>query len=427
MAPQPSRRARVEPSSALFPEDEAPAAPPPAPLADARHSTGILPAQQLRELIETGEISATAEIPEKQIQPASLDLRLGPKAYRVRASFLPGPRNRVMDTVGDLGMHEVDLEAGAVLERGCVYIVPLLEHLRLGYRMTGFANPKSSSGRLDVFTRLIVDGANAFDRIDAGHAGPLYAEIAPRTFSVLAREGDTLSQLRLRHGNPRTSDANLKRLHEEITLVHDDVGNRADIDTGRDLFGQHAVPRGHDDAGNRADIDQGIAVGVDLEGGDGEGVIGYRARRHAGLVDLRRIAHYDPLEYWEPIARARDSRLVLNPDDFYILASREAVTVPPYYAAEMLPFNPLVGEFRAHYAGFFDPGFGYAGADGAGARAVLEIRSREVPFVLEHGQIVARLVYERLTARPDKIYGPAIGSNYQRQGLRLSKQFKALG
>ncbi len=401
MAPQPSRRARVEPSFALFPEDEAPAAPPPTPLAQARHSTGILPAQQLRELIETGEISATAEIPEKQIQPASLDLRLGPKAYRVRASFLPGPGNRVMDMVDDLGMHEIDLEAGAVLERGCVYIVPLLEHLRLGYRMTGFANPKSSSGRLDVFTRLIVAGAAAFDRIDAGHAGPLYAEIAPRTFSVLAREGDTLSQLRLRHGNPRTSDANLKRLHEEITLVHDD-------------------------AGNRADIDQGIAVGVDLAGVDGETVIGYRARRHAGLVDLRRIAHYDPLEYWEPIARARDSRLVLDPDDFYILASREAVTVPPDYAAEMLPFNPLVGEFRVHYAGFFDPGFGYAGAAGAGARAVLEIRSREVPFVLEHGQIVARLVYERLTARPDKIYGPDIGSNYQRQGLRLSKQFKAL-
>ncbi len=395
-----SPKARIEPSFTLFAEEEAPP-PPPEVVAEPRHSTGILPAQQLRELIESGEISATAEIPEKQIQPASLDLRLGPKAYRVRASFLPGPRNRVEDMVDDLGMHEIDLAQGAVLERGCVYIVPLLEHLRLGYRMTGFANPKSSSGRLDVFTRFIVDGANAFDRVEAGHAGPLYAEIAPRTFSILVREGDALSQLRLRHGSPRTSDANLKRLHEEVTLVHDG-------------------------SGNHADIDQGIAVGVDLEGIGGETVIGYRARRHAGLIDLRAIGHYEPLEFWEPIPRGRASRLILDPDDFYILASREAVTVPPDYAAEMLPFNPLVGEFRVHYAGFFDPGFGHAGAAGAGSRAVLEIRSREVPFVLEHGQIVARLVYERLTERPDKIYGPDIGSNYQRQGLRLSKQFKPL-
>jgi dCTP deaminase len=365
---------------------------------EPRHNTGILPAQSLRQMIRAGEIAATTPIEEAQIQPASLDLRLGRRGWRVRASFLPGPGNSVQRMIDDLGMHEIDLGEGAVLERGCVYIVPLLEHLRLGYRVTGFANPKSSSGRLDVFTRLIVDGAEAFDRIDDGYIGPLYAEIAPRTFSVLVREGDTLNQVRIRRGSPRTTDTGLKRLQEQVTLVH-----------------------GQDEGAN---IDHGIAVSVDLAGAGQGNLIGYRARRHTGLIDLRKVNHYDPLEFWEPIHRRGPARLILDPDDFYILASREAVTVPPDHAAEMLPFNPLVGEFRVHYAGFFDPGFGYAGADGQGAKAVLEIRSREVPFVLEHGQTVARLIYERLTAEPDKVYGPSIGSNYQRQGLKLSKQFK---
>jgi dCTP deaminase len=393
MAPSSPTAAAAEATSELFPAPEGPG-PVPAP----RHSTGILPSQSLREMIRAGEIAAAEPITEAQIQPASLDLRLGRKAYRVRASFLPGPETAVQEMVDALGMHEIELGGGAVLERGCVYIVPLKEHLKLGYRVTGFANPKSSSGRLDVFTRLIVDRAIAFDRVEDNYAGPLYAEIAPRTFSVLVREGDTLNQLRIRRGSPRTTDTSLKRLQEEVTLVHGE-------------------PAG-------ANIDHGIAVSVDLEGLDPSGLIGYRARRHAGLVDLAKVGHYEAEDFWEPIYRRREARLVLDPDDFYILASREAVTVPPDHAAEMLPFNPLVGEFRVHYAGFFDPGFGYAGAGGQGARAVLEIRSREVPFVLEHGQTVARLIYERLTAEPDKIYGPEIGSNYQRQGLKLSKQFK---
>ncbi len=393
MAPSSPISAALDDTTPLFPEAEGPT---PAP--EARHSTGILPVQSLREMIRTGEIAATTPIPEAQIQPASLDLRLGRKGFRVRASFLPGQGTSVAEMVERLGMHEIDLGAGAVLERGCVYIVPLQEHLKLGYRVTGFANPKSSSGRLDVFTRLIVDGAAAFDRVEDGYAGPLYAEIAPRTFSILVREGDTLNQLRIRRGSPRTTDTSLKRLQEEVTLVHGEV-----------------------DATN---IDHGIAVSVDLEGFDPSGLIGYRARRHAGLIDLRKVGHYDPLDFWEPIYRRKETHIILDPDDFYILASREAVTVPPDHAAEMLPFNPLVGEFRVHYAGFFDPGFGYIGAGGQGARAVLEIRSREVPFVLEHGQTVARLIYERLTAEPDKVYGPEIGSNYQRQGLKLSKQFK---
>jgi len=391
MAPRTQAAERA--AASLFPEEAATGSAP-----EPRHSTGILPAQSLRQMIRGGEIRAANPILEEQIQPASLDLRLGRKGYRVRASFLPGEGTEVAAMIGELGMHEIDLSGGAVLERGCVYIVALQEHLKLGYRVTGFANPKSSSGRLDVFTRLIVDGADTFDRIEDGYAGPLYAEIAPRTFSILVREGDTLNQLRVRRGSPRTTDTSLKRLQQEVTLVHGEADG--------------------------ANIDHGIAISVDLEGTGPERLVGYRARRHAGLVDLRKVDHYDPMEFWEPIYRHGPPRLILDPDDFYILASREAVTVPPDHAAEMQPFNPLVGEFRVHYAGFFDPGFGHAGAGGQGAKAVLEIRSREVPFVLEHGQTVARLIYERLTAEPDKIYGAGIGSNYQRQGLKLSKQFK---
>jgi dCTP deaminase len=358
---------------------------------------GLLPSQAIREFVASGAVAAETPIGEAEIQPASLDLRLGRHAWRVRASFLPGRGRRVEEKIATLGMHRIDLSPGAVLERGCVYVAPLQERLALPADVSGVANPKSSSGRLDVFTRLICDGAGEFDRVEAGYRGALYAEIAPRTFSVLAREGDRLNQLRLRRGPSLYSDAELDRLHQQVKLVHSQ---------------------------GEADIAGGIAVTIDLDGpGDGR-AIGFRARKHAGLIDLRKVGAYDPLEFWEPIARRADRRLILDPDDFYIMASQEAVTVPPDHAAEMFPYNPLVGEFRVHYAGFFDPGFGWAEAGGAGSRAVLEIRSHEVPFVMEHGQTVARLVYERLAAAPDKLYGVGIGSNYQAQGLKLSKQFK---
>jgi len=298
-------------------------------------------------------------------------------------------------------MHAVDLTRGAVLERGCVYIVPLLERLALPERLSAIANPKSSTGRLDVFTRLITDGASEFDRVEAGYYGPLYAEIAPRTFSILARTGGRLNQLRLRRGEHRLTDAELTRLHERSPLVH--------------------APAGMEN------IAGGIALTVDLQGPvDSGGLIGYKARPHSPLIDIDQIGHYDPADFWEPIHAGTGSYsgLVLNPDDFYILASREAVSVPPDYAAEMVAYDTLVGEFRVHYAGFFDPGFGWAAAGGAGTRAVLEVRSHDVPFLLEHGQTVGRLAYERLTATPDRIYGQDIGSNYQKQTLALAKQFR---
>jgi dCTP deaminase len=361
-----------------------------------RHTTGILPSHILRRLIRARrEVVAADDIEDSQIQPASLDLRLGPVAWRVRASFLPGPHATVREKLDSVVLHEIDLSQGAVLETHCVYVVPLLESVEFSFRVSGIANPKSSTGRLDVFTRLITDRAQGFDRIEPGYHGPLYAEISPRTFPILVRKGSRLNQLRVRSGSPQFTDTQLKRLHEEQPLV-DGV----------------------------ADIDNGLALTVDLRGDAQTRQVGWRAKRHTGIVDIDERGVLDPLEFWDPVLASRSGAIVLDPDEFYILASREAVSIPPDYAAEMVPFNPLVGEFRVHYAGFFDPGFGHEQGRGRGARAVLEVRSREVPFIIEHGQIIGRLVFERLTDPPPEVYGQGIGSHYQRQGLRLSKHFR---
>jgi dCTP deaminase len=362
-------------------------------------STGILPSQTIAELVRAREIDALDPILPDQIQPASLDLRLGDVAWRVRASFLPGPGVKVADKIDQFGMHRIDLRPGAVLEKGCVYIVPLIEHVRLGARVSAFANPKSSTGRLDVFTRLIVDGGSAFDRVAPGHAGPLYAEIAPRTFSIVVRKGSRLNQLRLRRGSPPTSESQLRRLHEQVRLV--------DAEPGKETI--------------REDV---IGVTLDLRGAGPGALVGYRAKKHTDVIDVDRRHHYDPAGFWDPLHHRPGEGIILNPDDFYILATKETVAVPPDHAAEMVAYDTMVGEFRVHYAGFFDPGFGFE-RSGGGSRAVLEVRSHEVPFLLEHEQIVGWLRYERLTAVPDRLYGQGIGSHYQGQGLQLGKQFRA--
>jgi len=366
--------------------------------------SGILPDRMIAALAEAGGIRAAYPFAPEQIQPASLDLRLGATAYRVRASFLPGPGTTVAQRIGELKLHESSLSQGAVLETACVYIVPLIESLALPSDIAAATNPKSSTGRLDVFTRVIADETRGFDRVAAGYHGPLYAEISPKTFPILVREGSRLSQLRLRRGDAVLGAEELRALHARERLV-----DRAEAVMG-----------------------DGVAVSIDLAGTaghrdrpvHGNGIVGYRAKRHTAVIEVERRAAYDVADFWEPIAARADHSLILDPDEFYILASNEAVQVPPDYAAEMVPFDPLVGEFRVHYAGFFDPGFGYAGAGGLGARAVLEVRSREVPFILEHGQIVGRLVYEKMLARPNELYGTGIGSNYQAQGLKLSKHFR---
>jgi dCTP deaminase len=381
-------------------------------LPDALHPTGLLPAQHLRALIEQSrEIQSLVPIEPGQLQPASLDLRLGATAYRVRASFLPGEAASVQDKIDAFAMHRFELtDAGAVLEKGCVYIVELMERLALRKRTSAIANPKSSIGRLDVFVRLITDRGGEFDRVRANYQGPLYAEISPRTFSILVRRGDRLNQIRIKRGTPLPSDDAMRRLNERDRLL------------GPGLESE--------------EIKKGVPITVDLAGRGVDEVIGYRARRHAGLIDLRRLRHYQPDEFWHLVRASRDRLLVLDPGEFYILASKEAVRVPADHAAEMLAYDTAMGEFRVHYAGFFDPGFGHPDAGGAsaagdstasdpgGTRAVLEVRSHEVPFVLEDGQRVGRLIYERLVARPDRLYGTGIGSSYQRQGLALSKHFR---
>ncbi|MFO0990602.1 MAG: 2'-deoxycytidine 5'-triphosphate deaminase [Hyphomicrobiales bacterium] len=367
------------------------------PVTDAESRTGsqgILPAHAIARACEAGLIRLARPLDDNQIQPASLDLRLGEWAYRVRASFLPGPERTVAQQLDNLSLHRFPLRDGAVLETGCVYIVPLLESLRLPGDIAALANPKSSTGRLDIFTRIIADYSREFDNAPPGYEGPLYAEISPRTFPVLARTGSRLAQMRFRRGAQAQSDEIIVRLHADEGLI----------------------------SAREANIDRGIALSVDLSGDVAGGIVGFRAKRHAGLVDVDQTDALEVLDFWEPIGQR--GSLILDPGQFYILASKEAVRVPPTHAAEMVPFNPLVGEFRVHYAGFFDPGFGHQSGGGEGARAVLEVRSHDVPFILEDGQIIGRLIYEPLTEPPKQVYGQGIGSNYQRQGLKLSKHFK---
>jgi dCTP deaminase len=331
---------------------------------------GILPCQGIEALIAAGAVTTDTPWDADQVQPASLDLRLGARAWRVRASFLPGAR-RVEERIADVAMHAIDLTPGVVLEKGCVYIAKLQERLTLPKGLIARANPKSSTGRVDVFVRLLTDRGDAFDDVAEGYDGPLYLEIAPQTFSILVRPGTRLNQLRLKAGEPPKLETR--------------------------------------------------SVGVDLAGAAGE-IVGFRGRRHAGVVDLDRIDGHDPRDFWEPL-HARRGELLLDPGEFYILASNEAVEIPVLQAAEMTPIDPSVGEFRVHYAGFFDPGFGTDEAAGKGSKGVLEVRTHDTPFLLEHGQTVARLVYEPLTEKPSRLYGQG-GSHYQRQGLKLSKHFR---
>ncbi|MBT6137102.1 MAG: 2'-deoxycytidine 5'-triphosphate deaminase [Rhodospirillaceae bacterium] len=362
---------------------------------------GVLPSQSIRRLIADGGLFAQPGIEDEQIQPSSIDLRLGLEAYRVRASFLPGSDASVEEKLDRMTMRRIDLTDGAVLEKGCVYVVRLMEAVSLPQNVSAVANPKSSTGRLDVFTRLITDRASEFETVEAGYDGPLYAEISPRTFSILARAGSRLNQLRFRQGEPQVSDDAMRRLQEHTPLVHADAG--------------------------QIDIKEGVAVSVDLTGDAETGLIGFRANRHTGLIDIDEPGSCEVLDYWEPVYRlpGQEPGLILDPGEFYILRSKESVTVPLDHAAEMRAYDVRVGEFRAHYAGFFDPGFGVADIGGEGTRAVLEVRSHDVPFMLEDGQTVCRLVYEPLLEVPDKIYGASgTGSNYQGQGLKLGKHFR---
>lgn len=360
--------------------------------------SGILPSHRLLGAIGE-QIRACHKIEPDQIQPSSLDLRLGAQAFKVPASFLPGRHNTVADRLDRLGLERIDLRQRSVLRRGEIYIVPLQESLALARQVSGIANPKSSTGRLDVFTRLITDNGTEFDRISAGYNGPLFAEISPRSFDVEVCEGVRLLQVRLQWGDVVPTDADIHRLHARGSLIPDE--DELDVKNA------------------------GIAIRVDMLGDESRGIVGFRAKAETpGPIDVTQIATYEASDYWEPVRAEKDGGLILEPDAFYILASKQSVCIPGDVAGEMVPYDTLVGEFRVHYAGFFDPGFGIHEDGSQGTRAVLEVRSHEVPFLVEDGQIMGRIVYHKLTEPPRQLYGHGIGSNYAKQGLTLAKQFR---
>ena len=366
-------------------------------------SNGVLVDTDLQHLFASNHLITGKPLVEGQIQPASLDLRLGKIAYRIQAGFLPGSRRTVKECLPDLCMTELDLTKPQLFERGAVYLVPLQESLALPPHIEGGTSPKSSTGRLDIFVRLLTDNAATYDTVAPGYTGPLYVEISPLTFPIIIREGDRLNQLRLRQGDVRVSDAELTTLHKEIPLLR-----------------QQEI----------AQMAQGLWISIDLHGnqtnskGDNP-VVGYKAKHHTQPIDLARINGYQWSNFWEPITRANSKPLILYPEEFYIFASSEGICVPPSHAAELVAYDTRVGEIRVHYAGFFDPGFGYNlnAPTTNGTTAVLEVRAHDVPCVLEHGQPIGRFLYEKLLQNPTRTYGSEIGSNYANQGLKLAKQF----
>jgi dCTP deaminase len=372
-------------------------------------SGGVLTDRDLRAAVREGAVSAAEPLRDDQFQPASLDLRLGRVAYQLRASFLPyreTVRRRLEDerANSDLVIDRVPLEGGATLQRGSVYLVPLLESLALPSAVRGRSNPKSTTGRLDVFTRVITDGTPRFDEIPAGYRGPLYLEVSPQSFPVRVYAGGSLNQLRLLEGPTSMSDAALRALYAECPLLYDDDDRPLPL--------------------NRVGFNDGLCMGVDLSGRATDGIIGYRAHPNPPAVDLARVGHYDPAEFWEPIkATARDG-YILEANRFYILVSKERIRVPPEYAAEMVVYDAGAGEIRTHYAGFFDPGFGFGDGSVLGTKVVMEVRAREVPFMVYDGQTSFKVWFERLRGRPERVYGVGLASSYQHQTLSLSKHFR---
>ena len=371
---------------------------------------GVLPYQALRAAVTDGWISAPIAFAETQFQPASLDLRLGPVTYQLRASFLPFNQtvhSRLEPADGgesELVIDRLSLESGATLQRGSVYLVPLLEELSLPASVRGRCNPKSTTGRLDVFTRVITDGTPRFDEVRAGYRGPLYLEVSPQSFPVRVQAGQSLNQLRLASGDTALSDQALAALYRDTPLLYDDDDRPIPID--------------------RVVFNDGLGMGIDLSGRHTGSIIGYRAHPNPPAVDLARIDAYDPAEFWEPIKRPGRDAYILEANRFYILVSKERIRVPPDFAAEMVVYDAGAGEIRTHYAGFFDPGFGFGDGGVLGTKVVMEVRAREVPFLLYDGQTSFKVWFERVTARPERLYGVGLGSSYQSQTLTLSKQFR---
>jgi dCTP deaminase len=372
-------------------------------------SGGVLTDRDLRAAVRTGSIAASTPFRDEQFQPASLDLRLGPVAYQLRASFLPfreTVEQRLNDerANNDLVIDRLSLEGGATLQRGSVYLVPLLESLALPASVRGRSNPKSTTGRLDVFTRVITDGTPRFDEVPPGYRGPLYLEVSPQSFPVRVHAGASLNQLRLLDGPTSMSDAALRDLYAERPLLYDDDDRPVPLE--------------------RAAFNDGLCMGIDLSGRLTGGIIGYRAHPNPPAVDLSRVGQYDAADFWEPIKASVRDGYILEANRFYILVSKERIRVPPEFAAEMVVYDAGAGEIRTHYAGFFDPGFGFGDGSVLGTKVVMEVRAREVPFMVYDGQTSFKVWFERLRGRPDRVYGVGLASSYQHQTLSLSKHFR---
>ncbi|TAN63134.1 2'-deoxycytidine 5'-triphosphate deaminase [bacterium] len=375
-------------------------------------ASGVLSSGHLKKAISKKIISSQgAAIADEQIQPASIDLRLGPVAYRLVSSFLP-ENGTVEDKLfsngrgeSDAGlvMYEIDISAGGILEKGHVYLIPLMEELKLPANVKGRANPKSTTGRLDIFARVLTDRCARFDDVAKGYTGRLYLEVMPRSFTIRVQQGLSLVQLRLMSGECTLNDAGLKALHKKTRILYDGGAHVSD---------------------KAVNISSGLFMSVDLSGEAGGGIIGYKSKRNSHVVDLTKKNHYNIDDFWETIYSGKGS-LILEPEDFYILCSKEKIRIPPGYAAEMVPYEAGSGELRTHYAGFFDPGFGFgSGGEVKGTKAVLEVRAHDVPFMIADGQTFCKLFFEEMLEVPKKVYGPKIGSSYQFQGITLSKQFK---
>lgn len=371
--------------------------------AERSHSAGVLPAQRLREAIaQEWIVAGDWRVPAESVQPASIDLRLGSHAWVLRCSFLPDSDSTVEQKVEDLAFERIDLRDGATLERDRPYLVPLIEELRLPEHVRAKANPKSSTGRLDVFTRVLTDRSHRFDEIAAGYRGKLYLEVVPRTFAIRVRTGLALNQVRLADGDGRLSDKELIGLHDRLPLLY-----------------REQAPL----AAESLSLGEGLFLSLDASGGP-ESTVGYRAKKNSLPIDLTTVGALRWQDYWEPVHPEAKQRIVLEPEVFYLLLSAEGVRIPPSYAAEMLAYDPTAGELRTHYAGFFDPGFGHSrSGEGSGSRAALEVRARDVSFMVEHGQPVCKLAFERMAEEPDVLYGTDVGSNYQGQQTMLSKHF----
>ncbi len=350
---------------------------------------GALVYQDYLKLIKKNYI-INETIDQNQIQPASLDLSLSEECYEIKHSFL-SHKTTVRRKLKDLIIKKINLNKEFIFKKDKTYIVKLNESLNLKNNIFGHCNPKSSTGRLDIFCRTIVDFAEEYEKIPNNYQGEIFLEITSRSFDVAFKKGNCLNQLRLIMGNQYyLSDEQLKKIKTKLKITN---------------FKKNTLK-----------INNGVKISVDLSNSK---TIAYVAKNNTPVLKFSKIKSHKINDFWKAIKNI-DNSLLIEKNKFYILKSKEKVIIPDNLAGEMIPYDTGIGDFRAHYAGFFDPGFGMPN----GTYAVLEVKTNEIPFLLEDGQTIARIKYEKLNKNSNIVYGKDIKSNYQNQGLKLSKHFK---